>query len=64
MSEDDEKAPKKAGGTNADPAKDKKPGHAQTGPARDDDVEEIGGPNGPDPTRYGDWERKGRCIDF
>ena len=18
----------------------------------------------PDPTRYGDWERKGRCIDF
>jgi hypothetical protein len=25
---------------------------------------EIGGPAGPDPTRYGDWERKGRCIDF
>jgi hypothetical protein len=25
---------------------------------------EIGGPPGPDPTRYGDWERKGRCIDF
>ena len=25
---------------------------------------EIGGPKGPDPTRYGDWERKGRCIDF
>ena len=24
---------------------------------------EIGGPKGPDPTRYGDWERKGRCID-
>jgi hypothetical protein len=20
--------------------------------------------NGPEPTRYGDWERKGRCIDF
>jgi hypothetical protein len=19
---------------------------------------------GPDPTRYGDWERRGRCIDF
>lgn len=26
--------------------------------------EEIGGPVGPEPTRYGDWERKGRCIDF
>lgn len=25
---------------------------------------EIGGPKGPEPTRYGDWERRGRCIDF
>ena len=25
---------------------------------------EIGGPSGPEPTRYGDWERNGRCIDF
>ena len=25
---------------------------------------ERGGPKGPEPTRYGDWERKGRCIDF
>lgn len=25
---------------------------------------EIGGPPGPDPTRYGDWERKGRAVDF
>jgi hypothetical protein len=25
---------------------------------------EIDGPAGPEPTRYGDWERKGRCIDF
>jgi len=25
---------------------------------------EIGGPKGLDPTRYGDWERGGRCIDF
>ena len=25
---------------------------------------EIGGPEGLEPTRYGDWERKGRCIDF
>ena len=27
-------------------------------------VEEIGGRKGPDPTRYGDWEKDGRCIDF
>ncbi|HEX6978350.1 MAG TPA: DUF1674 domain-containing protein [Alphaproteobacteria bacterium] len=26
--------------------------------------EEIGGPAGPEPTRFGDWERGGRCIDF
>ncbi len=25
---------------------------------------EIGGPKGPEPTRFGDWENKGRCIDF
>ena len=25
---------------------------------------EIGGPSGPEPTRYGDWEKNGRCIDF
>ncbi len=25
---------------------------------------EIGGPPGPEPTRYGDWEKNGRCIDF
>eukprot|EP00252_Welwitschia_mirabilis_P013648 TRINITY_DN30004_c0_g1_i1.p1 TRINITY_DN30004_c0_g1~~TRINITY_DN30004_c0_g1_i1.p1 ORF type:complete len:114 (-),score=13.72 TRINITY_DN30004_c0_g1_i1:236-577(-) len=25
---------------------------------------ERGGPKGPEPTRYGDWERGGRCSDF
>jgi hypothetical protein len=25
---------------------------------------EIGGRPGPEPTRYGDWEKDGRCIDF
>ena len=25
---------------------------------------EINGPRGPEPTRYGDWEQKGRCTDF
>ncbi|NWQ97469.1 SDHF4 factor, partial [Burhinus bistriatus] len=27
-------------------------------------TKERGGPKGPEPTRFGDWERKGRCIDF
>lgn len=25
---------------------------------------EIGGPSGEEPTRFGDWERKGRAVDF
>ncbi|XP_034472628.1 succinate dehydrogenase assembly factor 4, mitochondrial [Drosophila innubila] len=25
---------------------------------------EIGGPRGPEPTRYGDWQSKGRVTDF
>jgi len=33
-------------------------------PGTDDRPTEIGGPKGPEPTRYGDWERRGRCIDF
>lgn len=37
------------------------PAAADTPPAR---PRETGGPTGPEPTRYGDWERKGRCIDF
>ena len=52
-----------------------KPGSGQAGPAADTEsrggvadkagkTREVGGPAGPDPTRYGDWERKGRCIDF
>ena len=42
----------------APPAKAPKPAQAQPAP------KEIGGRKGPDPTRYGDWEKKGRCIDF
>jgi hypothetical protein len=29
------------------------------GPAK-----EVGGPKGPEPTRYGDWEKKGLASDF
>lgn len=38
--------------------KPSEPGPGEPGPT------EIGGPKGPEPTRYGDWEHKGRCIDF
>jgi len=27
-------------------------------------AKEIGGPDGLEPTRYGDWEKKGICYDF
>ncbi|MEM7617910.1 MAG: succinate dehydrogenase assembly factor 4 [Pseudomonadota bacterium] len=27
-------------------------------------AEEFGGQEGPEPTRYGDWEKGGRCTDF
>ncbi|GAB4193382.1 MAG: hypothetical protein OHK0024_33560 [Thalassobaculales bacterium] len=37
------------------------PPEATAAPA---DPREIGGPTGPEPTRYGDWERNGRCTDF
>ena len=37
----------------------KKPQPGDAPPAR-----EIGGPKGPEPTRYGDWESNGRCSDF
>ena len=35
-----------------------------TKPADSEKVKEIGGRKGPDPTRYGDWEKNGRCVDF
>lgn len=44
-------------GSSADPV-------AASGAAAPMPVAEIDGPTGPEPTRYGDWERKGRCIDF
>jgi len=44
---------------------DQKAGAAEAAPpATEPEPAESGGPPGPAPTRYGDWERKGRCIDF
>lgn len=33
-------------------------------PAAETRTEEVGGPQGPEPTRFGDWEKAGRCSDF
>ncbi len=41
--------------------------HDATAPQHDLPVErpdEHGGQTGPEPTRFGDWEKKGRCTDF
>lgn len=31
---------------------------------KEEKPKEIGGPEGLEPTRYGDWEKNGRCTDF
>ncbi len=43
-------------------APDEPPTVARTEPASP--PTELGGRDGPEPTRYGDWELRGRCIDF
>jgi hypothetical protein len=48
---------KSAAETPAPPA----PPPAKAPPAK---PKEIGGPKGPEPTRFGDWEQKGRASDF
>ncbi len=37
---------------------------ANEGAGVDGKPREIGGPKGLEPTRYGDWEKAGHCIDF
>lgn len=52
--------------TDNDSAEDAAPA-GELGQETETDAEapkEIGGRPGPDPVRYGDWEKKGRCIDF
>jgi hypothetical protein len=52
------------------PGNEPDPSHAESGLEEHANVpgeapqREIGGPQGPEPTRYGDWERNGRCTDF
>lgn len=46
------------------PASDDEAGHGGTAEVSSEQPREIGGRKGPDPVRYGDWEKNGRCIDF
>ena len=57
--------PSKEQGT-SEPTPDKRQAEEQpeAEPKRPARPKEIGGPKGPEPTRYGDWERNGRCTDF
>ncbi|MEK9797445.1 MAG: DUF1674 domain-containing protein [Alphaproteobacteria bacterium] len=38
--------------------------HDPTASSQPGKPKEVGGPKGPEPTRFGDWERDGRCVDF
>jgi hypothetical protein len=40
------------------------PGRREAEPSAPPQPVEVGGRRGPEPTRYGDWEKDGRCIDF
>lgn len=43
---------------------EEKPEDSQTESGDGSAPKEIGGRKGPEPTRYGDWEIGGRCVDF
>ena len=47
-----------------DPAPEEQPPDPSPATPVQAPVEEIGGRDGPEPVRYGDWEKNGRCIDF
>ena len=50
----------------ADPAKPEpaKPTPPEKPKKVEEKIVEIGGPPGPEPTRYGDWQFKGKVTDF
>jgi hypothetical protein len=56
---DDSAVPSQTNGAHPD-GRPSEPAHAGLGTR----PREIGGREGLEPTRYGDWEMRGRCIDF
>ena len=57
-------SPEEPQGIGRDPTAPGAAGAARLTKVADLPPREIGGPSGPEPTRYGDWEKAGRCIDF
>ena len=57
-----------SGETETDWPEEAEEGHSHVHPMYDENYNpetgEYNGPKGPEPTRYGDWERKGRTSDF
>lgn len=59
MTQNDDTSAKKPGDPAEKPAA-KAPDQSPAKPL----PKEYGGPTGPEPTRYGDWERNGKVSDF
>jgi len=59
---DQDRRPPPASDSTASPAAGQQP--AKGGAAPPAAPDEVGGPKGPEPTRYGDWQIKGRVSDF
>lgn len=56
--------PGEATATHGEDARPAEPAQTDVTEAKEPREAEYGGPKGPEPTRYGDWEKGGRCIDF
>ena len=50
--------------TEADKTSSQTEKEQQVTASKSDAAPERGGPKGPEPTRFGDWENNGRCTDF
>ncbi|MEO0421663.1 MAG: DUF1674 domain-containing protein [Pseudomonadota bacterium] len=59
-----EREPSPAAGETSPAATTTSTGSAQEQEGSTAEPREIGGRDGPEPTRFGDWEKNGRCIDF
>ena len=59
-------AKKKSNPPGTEPADTATPKHSSVSKVKEtsERPREIGGRDGPEPTRFGDWEKNGRCIDF
>jgi hypothetical protein len=51
-------------GSSGEPSRQEEGAPARAERTRTQPPGEKGGPKGPEPTRFGDWEKNGRCFDF